>query len=357
MPNEVRTDLERARTLPAWIYTDPAVFQHERRHFFPGAWHYVGSEADVAQPGDYIALTVADEPVLLVRGTDGELRAFHNVCRHRGSVICKGSGHRKVLQCPYHAWTYGLDGRLLKARELDGLTEADRAELGLVPLRLERLGPFLFVQPDPSGPAFAEIAGPLPADLAGHDLSTLRKRRTLRYSIAANWKVVVDNFLECYHCAVAHPSFADLIDLSRYTFTTYQRCSLQVGPIQDAQGEAESRFYWLWPTFMLNLYPGPIVSINVILPDGPERTTAWFELYFPEDTPAATEEEWVAFIDQVQREDTALCEDVQVGLHSRAYTRGRYAPSEICVHHFHQLLAEAYRATGLPGADRLDVDR
>ena len=206
-------------TLPYRWYTDEAVLQRERERLFAGAWQYVGHTGELAEPGSYLTCRVGLVPIVVVRDREGG--AFVNVCRHRGAEVVSGAGRCTTLQCHYHAWTYGLDGSL-RAAPRANLLEAgfDRAALGLRPAPLERWGAFVFVNADPDAAPLADTLGELPELVrrAGLDVDTLAFHSRARYSLQANWKVAVENYLECYHCAVAHPSFSDAVDVAPGTY-------------------------------------------------------------------------------------------------------------------------------------------
>jgi choline monooxygenase len=218
------------------------------------------------------------------------------------------------------------------------------------------LGPFVFVRPDPQAPGWDETVGGLPPALLASPspLAALRFRERRTYDLRANWKIVVENFLECYHCAVAHKGFADLIDLKEYTVTPHRYCSTQRGPLKSSakaragaacflkeDGGQEGSYNYLWPNFMVNLYPGRgNASTNIILPVAPDRTLAVYDFYFEEGMPEAAA--MVAFIDQVQREDVVLCESVQRGLGSGFCEHGRLMLQyESGIQHFERLVFEA----------------
>ena len=204
------------RSLPWSWYTDPAVLQLERERIFRRSWQYVGHLGDVPEPGSFAATAVGDVPVVLVRDRDDTLRAFLNVCRHRGSIVCTGSGKRETLQCPYHAWTYGLDGRLIAAPRAAQEGGIDTDELGLLQLQLETWGPLVFVNPDREAAPLADFLDGLPelvAD-AGIDLDALRFLQRSESELACNWKISAENFLECYHCPTAHPGFSAVMNVS-----------------------------------------------------------------------------------------------------------------------------------------------
>ncbi len=204
------------RTIPWSWYTDPAVLEIERERIFRRSWQYVARQDEVAESGSFVATRVGDVPVVLVRDEEGTLRAFLNVCRHRGSLVCEGSGKRATLQCPYHAWTYGLDGKLVAAPRFAREGGTDHERLGLVQLSLDTWGPLVFVNPDVDAAPLAEFLEDAPAKIAqaGIDLDALRFTQRYDVELDANWKISAENFLECYHCSVAHPGFSAVMDVS-----------------------------------------------------------------------------------------------------------------------------------------------
>jgi phenylpropionate dioxygenase-like ring-hydroxylating dioxygenase large terminal subunit len=346
-------DLARASTIPARWYTDPGFLEAERRSVFGGTWQCVGHADAVAAPGSFLACEITGEPVLVARDQSACLRAFSNVCRHRGSVLAQGQGSARVIRCPYHAWTYALDGSLLGQPEFEGVEDWDRSQVCLPQYRVEAWGPFLFVNLDPAAPPLAETLGAIPTEAAAMGCPIDRLRFSCRrdYVIHCNWKVYIDNYLEGYHLPAAHPSLFRELDYAQYRVETFRYYSSQIAPIR-AGGGAEPRryqhtaadrsalYYWIFPNFMLNLYPDNLSS-NLILPMGPDRTLTIFEWFsFGADVAQAT----IDFSDEIQQEDIKICESVQKGLHSRSYSQGRFSVKrENGVHHFHGLLAEFLR--------------
>ena len=230
-------------------------------------------------------MPVGDVPVVVTRDRAGGLHALLNVCRHRGSLVAQGRGNRATLQCPYHAWTYELDGRLRSAPrgpelELDGI--------GLRELAVEAWGPLLFVHPEREAAPLAETLGPLPELLAagGIELERLRFRRRGEFELACNWKIAVENYLECYHCAVAHPGFSQVVDVSpdAYRLETHRLGSSQFGPSRNGSGPVEGQFHWLWPATKVYALPGPPnLAAGPVAPLGPERTSGFLDYFFPDE--------------------------------------------------------------------------
>jgi choline monooxygenase len=289
--------LRRGRTLPAQWYTDPKRFELEQERIFAASWNYAGRLEQVANAGDFLTVRVGTVPVVIVRDEAGTLRAYANVCGHRGSeLVLERSGNRRTLQCHYHAWTWGLDGTLRAAPHSQEQEGFNKADFPLTPLSVETFGPFIFVNPGSASCTFAATLGELPTIVrsTGADIDSLKFRERREYPIQANWKVVVENFLECYHCAVSHPGFASLIDLDKYQVVAYDRCSVQRGPVKAsaraqyqepfaADDGSEGIYTYLWPNFMLNVYPGADnASTNLIIPIVELHCLAVYVFFFSE---------------------------------------------------------------------------
>lgn len=356
LPFQFETDLARARTIPADWYTMPERLNHERRAVFARTWQYAASLEQLRLPGNFLAVDVCGAPLVLTRDAQGELRAFHNVCRHRAGVVARASGNRKSLQCQYHGWLYGLDGCLRTAPEFEGVEEFDKGDFGLAPVRVETWGGYAFVNLSGDAPPLLDYLGAIPAETRHFDFEGMRRVERRDYIINANWKVYIDNYLEGYHVPIAHPGLFREIDYDKYRVETFRHYSAQIAPIRPMRtedeagrvytqmlGDTQALYYWIFPNFMINLYPGN-VQINVIVPLAHDRTLTIFEWYFSDP---GTPETWntlqdsIAFSDQVQKEDIQLCEEVWRNLQTGVYTQGRYClKRENGVHHFHGLLAE-----------------
>lgn len=348
--------LEQGYTLPAAWYTDPAFFVREKNRIFRHSWQFVGMTEQVANAGDFFTCTLGDVPVVITRDESGTLRAMINVCRHRGSeLVLQKCGNRNTLQCHYHAWTYNLDGSLRSAPGTKYEPEFDKTLFSLHSAQVATWGPFIFVNPDQHAPSLASMLGELPELLraTGLNLNGVKRRVQRTYEIAANWKVVIDNYLECYHCPVAHPGFSSLIDINNYSVTEYEYFSTQGGPkkasepksnekvLYDTHGEVRDGFYaYLWPNFTLNVYPGPgNLSLNLFLPVEVNKTLAIFDYCFVDAVTREDEENFARFIDQVQEEDIVLCESVQRGLSSGFFDQGKLMlHQEKALQHFQQLV-------------------
>jgi phenylpropionate dioxygenase-like ring-hydroxylating dioxygenase large terminal subunit len=313
------------RTLPFTWYSDEEQLRAERARIFARSWQYAGRADQVADSGSFLATDAGGVPVLVTRDKDGTLRAFVNVCRHRGAVLTDGCGKRATIQCHYHAWTYDLDGSLRSAPRSEREPGFDPAEWSLLPASVGTWGPFLFVNPDPGAPALEEHLGGLPEILARDiDLDGLVFHSRVEFGANANWKIVVENFLECYHCPTAHPSFSDEVDVhpDRYKLESHSTFSAQFATAKKS-GE-RGQFHLLYPNTGINVFPGPPnLSIGPVAPNGPHRTERYLDYFFAPDADAAWRDEFFAFDDQVGREDTVLVESVHRGMASGALDHGR----------------------------------
>ena len=335
-------------TLPWAWYADPEVLRREGERIFARAWQYVGHSGQVGEEGSFFASVAGQIPVVVTRARDGVLRAFVNVCRHRGHVVATGAGQRETLQCPYHAWTYDLDGSLRAAPRSDREPGFEKDDLGLLSVAVEACGPFVFVNPDAEAAPLADTLADLPERLAAVvDVDALVFHHRAESSYEANWKVCAENYLECYHCAVAHKGFSAVVDVSpdAYSLEESRWFSTQVGPLRsDAPtGDvARGQFHFLFPNVTINVLPGPPnLSIGPVLPAGTERADRFLDYFFAPDADDAEIADLLAFDDEVGREDTVLVERVQRGVRSGVLPEGRLlAESERLVAHFDRLLVE-----------------
>jgi phenylpropionate dioxygenase-like ring-hydroxylating dioxygenase large terminal subunit len=343
-------------TLPYAWYVDEAVARLEQERIFRRTWQYVGHTGQAPEPGTFFAARCGDVPVLVTRARDGRLRAFLNVCRHRGSQLVDGEGRRATIQCPYHAWTYDLDGSLRKAPRADVEPGFSTDGLGLVALAVETWGPFVFVNPDADAPPLAETLQELPELIAGAgvDVDALAFHARAESSYAANWKICCENYLECYHCQVAHPGLVEVLDVSKeaYLLDESRWFSTQVGPLRDdaaasafdPRGEIpRGQFHFLFPNATINISPGrPNLSIGPVLPDGATRSTRFLDYFFAPGVEETWIREFLAWDDQVGAEDTALVERVQRGVAAGMLEGGVLLPeSERLIAHFDRFVTDA----------------
>ncbi len=356
-------DPAKSYTLPGWAYTDPAVFEREREAIFFTSWHYAGALENLTKAGDYVTARLLDQSVVVIRGKDGKLRGFYNVCQHRAHELVRGRGSAKVITCPYHAWSYHADGNLRTARGSEKVPGFDKDQFCLKPVKVEEFaGKFVFYNLDLDATALDEQAGDLAEELRAEIVAFDELRFSYEHGgpIRSNWKVAIDNYLECYHCGPAHPAFADLVDMRSYRTGIGGVWSSQKGklgrrdnkayPVAESEPEQEALFWWLWPTTTFNVLPGsPGMSVFNFLPEAADRCITVGERFYLPGRNTPNDEARVAYgRDVLGPEDTALCEAVQRGLNSKGYTQGRFIAdlggseiTEHAVHHFHRLVAGA----------------
>ncbi len=347
--------LEMAYTIPAPWYLDPAIARLEQQHVFGGNWQAIGRANQVANPGDYFTAELADEPMLVVRGADGQLRAFYNVCRHHAAAVATAPcGRAQSFRCPYHGWNYGLDGSLKGMPEFAGVCNFDRAANGLVPVAVDVWESFVFVNLAPCPAPLTTFLGDLIPRVTPLGLGKLHFHSRRQYTLDCNWKVYVDNYLDGgYHVPHLHKGLNSVLDYSHYTIENGERYCLQSSPMVASEDEQISAtrkgerawYFWLYPNFMMNIYdgaPNSLMDTNLVVPLGLDQCRVLFDFYFA-DVSAGQEEHnraSIATSDRVQEEDVAICESVQKGLASRAYGAGRLSVRrEAGEHLFHRLLA------------------
>ncbi len=354
--------IERAETLPARCYTDPAYLIAEQRHIFNRTWQLAGRLDQASEPGSYFTADVGDEPVIIVRGSDGELRGFHNVCRHRAGPVAQGAGRCDMFRCGYHGWTYATDGKLIGVPDFDGVERFNRDEFSLRPVQVQTWEQFIFIKLDgldgrSNQLSLLDLLEDIPALTKHCRVAEMKFAERRDYVIDCNWKVYVDNYAEGYHVPIIHPSLMRELDFQRYRTITRRYYSRQDAPIKAGADpgrhysataeQTEALYFWVFPNLMLNIYPDNL-STNLIVPLGHDKTLTIFEWYFHDVESAAAKERIKTTIDlsdEVQHEDIWICEEVQKRLRSIAYDRGRYSVRrENGVHHFHSLWMEFMKA-------------
>jgi len=344
--------LEKAWTIPGPWYFDTRIEKLEREGVFAANWQIVGRLDQVQEPGEFFTIDVNEEPLLIVRSEDGKLRAFFNVCRHHAAAVePQASGCAKQFRCPYHGWTYGNDGSLKGMVEFEGVCNFDRKGNGLVPVRVDTWENFVFVNLDGRAAPLQESLGRVPSLVAPLQLTKKLHYFDRRiYTLKCNWKVYVDNYLDGgYHVPHAHKGLSSVVEYTKYTIENFERSCLQSSPL-DASAALDSAigatrqghaFYlWVYPNFMVNAYSG-IMDTNLVLPLGVDKCAVIFDYYFADISLAAAQHhrESIAVSEKVQEEDMAICDSVQRGLASRAYTAGRLSVRrEAGEHLFHRLL-------------------
>jgi choline monooxygenase len=338
------------QTPAASFYTDPNRLRTEQETVFARSWQLVGHISQLENPGDYFTTRLAREP-LLFTNDGGTIRGFFNVCRHRAGPVAHGCGRAQRLSCRYHGWTYDLSGQLLRTTEMEG-ADFDPSKIQLQPVAVHRFGPLLFAALDPTTPAFEDFFPGVSDRCAPLGLERMGYVTTRNYSVNANWKVYVDNFLEGYHIPLVHPELNREIDYRQYVTELGARHTLQHAPVRagTAQhykggfGDGEAYYYWLFPNIMLNIYEGQLQT-NIVIPVDAEHTIVKFDWFAFAPLPdPQTDECWLElarFTETIQEEDARICAEVQFNLGSRAYRSGPYSPKrESGVALFHRLMLE-----------------
>ncbi len=346
--------LPRAETIPSTWYTDPRFFELEKDCIFGITWQFVCHETQVQQPGQHVVTTIADNPILVIRGKDNILRAFYNVCRHRGGplAVCNGKTEHHVLQCHYHGWTYLLDGQLRGVPDFDRVELFDKKDYGLIPVNVEVWEGLVFVHLGKNPPPMLTYYDGIIQRIAPMKLHTKKFFKRVTYNVRCNWKVYADNYLEGYHLPFVHPELTKMLDYQQYVTEAFRWYSLQHSPFSGAdnvytKGDGMAFYYFVFPNFMMNILPGR-VQTNLIVPVTHDTTSVVFDYLYDDITsPQALKviEEDMAYAHSIQLEDIEICEHVQRGLRSRAYHRGRFSVKrEEGVYHFQNLLKETYRS-------------
>ena len=346
-----------ARTLPGAVYTSQDVFRLEQSGLFARQWLCVGRESDIAAPGDYFLKEIAGDSIIFMRGRDGRIRGFHNVCRHRGSKLLDapcGKGLSRVL-CPYHAWSYNTDGSIQSAPQMG--EDFRKEEFPLVPVRLELFHGFIFANLDEQAAPLAAFFKELP-DLTRFRMDELVCGKRIEYDVAANWKLICENYSECYHCAGAHPQLHRISEpLPRSDRKSETGDCFNGGPMMLRDGIAtmsmsgksalptipgltheECRlvhYYVVYPNLLLSPHPDYVLT-HTAWPVSPERTHIVCEWLVTKEAIAknADASDVVEFWDMTNRQDWSLCERAQAGVASRGFRQGPYQPTEDCVHTF-----------------------
>jgi choline monooxygenase len=339
--------LDDAVALHADFYSDAQWASLEQREVFGRSWQLAAHGGDLQHSGDHVVCEIAGKPILIVRGADQTLNAFYNVCRHRAGPIATCNGKAaKSLQCAYHGWTYTLEGQLRAATEMQGASNFDVADIRLPRVNVHEWQGLVFVALSDDAPPFAAVFKDIEERIRPIDIGAMRFAKRDSYTIACNWKVYVDNFLEGYHLPFVHPGLSKVLDYRVYDTELHDWYSLQHSPLRnsgDIYGDGHAFYYFVYPNIMLNITPGRLQT-NRIIPVGHERCIVEFDYYYTDDPEVqarvANEQ---AFSDEIQAEDIGICEHVQQGLASGSYGAGRLNPKrESGVWHFQNLLRSAY---------------
>lgn len=369
LPDRFHDDPEQSWALPSWYYTDADIARAEQEAIFADTWQYAGHAEQVAAPGKYLTRDIAGESILVIRGRDSTLRAFYNVCSHRAHQLLQGAGELQpgaAIVCPYHGWTYAPEGELMAARNCENVAgfDRDRDALCLKPLQVEVFVNLVFVNLNPDAPPLRSQLDGVEDELRSFapqlDFLTLTDSR--RYEIKANWKNIMENYAECYHCPNAHPGFAaGVVDMNSYRIKTHAAHHAHTSRSKPPEAgnykidanatarAAEFGSWFIWPNLAIEVYPGGNLNIFHCMPNGPQSSVQTVEWFFPDAESTPEQAEVIDYLHRtVRMEDVALCESVQRGLASRAYHQGRLIvdrartdASEHSVHHFQSLVRKA----------------
>lgn len=360
------------KTLPGSLYCDENVLKEEMERFFFRSWLCVGREEQIASPGDYFTREIGEESLLFIRGQDGEIRGFYNLCRHRGTQILDQEEGRglKCLVCPYHVWTYSPEGQLLGAPYTENLVDFNKADFGLYPLRVEAWGGFLWADLDDLAPPLWEDLGEFFGRFDRFPLADLRLGAKKVYQIEANWKLLIENYSECYHCAPLHPELNRITpsnagggemffakgdgprrkfnggyqnfrgDYTSMTWTGYTSRS----PLKGMTEEDRRRIYYfvVFPNLFFSLHPDYLM-VHRIWPASPSHSVIECEWFFDPEAMAREDfdpDDAVGIWDLINRQDWAVCQRTQRGVRSRAWKGGRFSSEEDMVHDFDKYVAE-----------------
>ncbi len=348
--------LAEASTIPSAWYTDERIFELEKQTIFSRSWQFAARIDQLKKVGDYVTSEIAGEPIVVVRGGDNKLRAFFNVCRHHAAaVMTERQGQANQMRCPYHGWTYSLEGELKGTPDFSGVCDFDRANNGLVPVEIGTWEKWVFVKlegdhPNESSTGLDEFLG---IDLIDQfqklhlgDLHWVERRR---YHLNCNWKVFVDNYLDGgYHVPHLHKGLDGVLEYNNYSIENGEHFCLQSSPMAEGDDDdvnavrtgKRALYYWLYPNLMMNWYEG-MLDTNLVRPLAVDRTEVIFDFYFADVSASALEQNLASIevSDRIQQEDLDICESVQRGLRSRAYKAGRLSVRrEAGEHLFHRLL-------------------
>ena len=343
-----------AKTLPQRYFTGPEVFAQEQAQIFAKQWVLVGHQSQLAKPGDYFVATVSDESLIVLRDQDSAVRGFYNVCRHRGTRLCQeATGHVAAIQCPYHAWTYALDGRLIGAPHMERVPGFTRDSYPLHPVGLAVWEGFVFANLSPSPPPAENWFTPIIGKFAHWNLPRLRSAKRVSYDVRANWKLIFENYSECYHCPLVHPALARVSpydsaenDLSEGPFLggfmaiakgasltmSGEACARPVGDVHD-EDQHRVFYYSIFPNMLLSMHPD-YVMVHRLSPQSPERTVIDCDWLFHPDAAAEVTgrgynpADAIDFWDMTNKQDWHVCELSQQGISSRAYQPGPYSARE-----------------------------
>ncbi len=369
---ETRKPTEGASLLPPRVYHDPDVLAYELEEWFAKGWIFVGREEEIELPGQYFLTQLCGENLIIVRDKDETIRAFFNVCRHRGATLLEEErGRVPRIQCPYHAWVYDLDGTLHKPRHTDMLENFDLDEFGLYPVNLATWQGFIYVNISNDAKPLLDVLDDMPAYFERYDLAGLRRARIIEYDVKANWKAIIENYSECYHCPGVHPQLNKITPYNlgewipsegpwkgSWMPVTGEHDTLTMDGqlhgrkfIDGTTEDDHKKIYYFiaWPNMLISLHPDYLMTHRLI-PLAPDRTYIACEWFFEPESIADSAfdpSDAIDFWDLTNRQDWHVCELQQKGTGSRAYTAGRFTVMEAGVHAFDIHVADRYANDGV----------
>ncbi len=360
------TDIENAWTIPAQYYTSDEIFETEKEKFFANSWVCVAHSSEVADKNAYITREIIGESLVIVRGRDGVLRGFYNVCPHRGhQLMSESAGKAKnVITCPYHAWAFKLDGKLAHATNCENVNNFESEALGLTSFHVTEHAGFIYVNLSEGEPQPIEEQLPGLAEKMNEACGVIKDLKLAARFVShtpANWKTIVDNYIECYHCPTNHVSFASSVNVDVYDHQLNENWTVQIGEARSSEASfqvddsvTDPKFFgfWIWPCTMFNMPPGgDFMTVIYEFPVSANETLQYYDIYFLNEELTEYQKNLVEWYRDVFRpEDLRLVESVQKGLKSRGYRgqgrimvdRQRSGISEHGVAHFHQLIAKSH---------------
>ncbi|MDR9418795.1 aromatic ring-hydroxylating dioxygenase subunit alpha [Gracilimonas sp.] len=343
--------IEQAKTIPSDWYFNGDIYSFEQEKIFKNQWQYICHEAQIPQAGDMYSTVTAGNPIIVFRDSQDQVKAFYNVCKHRGGPLAIKKGTKTVLQCQYHGWTYLDDGSLRGVPDWNLVELFDKKDFGLEPFEISIWQGLIFARVNSSDLKLTDLLSGIAERIAPLNLSQLQFHTEVEYNVECNWKVYVDNYLEGYHIPIVHPELANLLDYRSYSTETDDWYSLQHSPFKEAENlysneGGQAFYYFIFPNMMLNILPGRL-QVNVVVPVSPTQCKVVFS-YFYDDVEAKMKsgviEEDIKYSNIIQEEDIEICEAVQRGLQSKAYHQGRFSVKrEPGVYHFQNLLKKEFK--------------
>jgi choline monooxygenase len=341
--------LEKSATIPSDWYTDEEHFNFEKGIIFEKEWQYAGHINQLNKPGDFFLLEVSGNPLIVIKGDDGTIKGFYNVCRHRGGPLAFEDGNCRMLQCKYHGWTYKTDGSLRGVPRFDRVDLFDKKDYGLIPVEIDFWEGLIFVRLSKGDKTLSSLVNGITGRISPINLTQKKFYARVKYKINCNWKTYVDNYLEGYHLPYVHPELCDILDVKEYITETAEYNSLQRSITKELgefyKNDGNVFYYFIYPNFMLNILPGRLQT-NLVLPVEKNKSLVIFDYLYDDISEMAVEKikSDIEYSDKVQQEDIQICEHVQKGLESKAYHKGRFSVEcEAGVHHFQSLLKKSYQ--------------